>query len=291
VARPSPQTDRVVALVDLLTAHPGHAFTLAEVTRRTGVNKSTAHSMLTALTAARWLVRDPVRKTYRLGPALVGVGRAASEGFPALELARPALVALSRDAGVHALALAVADDHVTVADHVRDVRAGFMPPPAGDIPLRPPFGAVAVAWGPAELTERWLGLAPPGTRYREALAAVRSRGYAVELSVASDARLRELLAHLGDDAPLAQVVERLAGEAARGVEVLPAALEAGRTYAVSAVNAPVFDHDGRAVLVLALVGFTEPVRGDVVEALGARVARAADAVTGAIHGRRPATVR
>ena len=71
MARPSPQTDRVVALVGLLASSPDATITLAEATRRLRVNKSTCHSMLTALTEHAWLLRDPVRKTYRLGPALV----------------------------------------------------------------------------------------------------------------------------------------------------------------------------------------------------------------------------
>jgi transcriptional regulator GlxA family with amidase domain len=39
VARPSPQTERVVKVVELLAAHPDEAFSLASVTRRLGVNK------------------------------------------------------------------------------------------------------------------------------------------------------------------------------------------------------------------------------------------------------------
>jgi DNA-binding IclR family transcriptional regulator len=50
VARPSPQTNRVVALVEILAARPNEALTLADVTRRLGVNKSTCYSMLQALT-------------------------------------------------------------------------------------------------------------------------------------------------------------------------------------------------------------------------------------------------
>jgi DNA-binding IclR family transcriptional regulator len=108
VARPSPQTNRVVALVEILAARPNEALTLADVTRRLGVNKSTCYSMLQALTEVGWLLRDPFHKTYRLGPALVAVGRAASSGFPALDFVRPAMIELSRGVGSHCVALAVA---------------------------------------------------------------------------------------------------------------------------------------------------------------------------------------
>ena len=72
--RASPQTDRVVAVVELLTAHPGADFTLAELARRLGVSKPTCYPMLAALTRSGWLLRHPTRKTYRLGPALVPAG-------------------------------------------------------------------------------------------------------------------------------------------------------------------------------------------------------------------------
>ena len=118
VARPSPQTNRVVALVEILSARPNESLTLAELTRRLGVNKSTCYSMLQALTEVGWLLRDPFHKTYRLGPALVAVGRAASSGFPALDFVRPAMIELSRGVGSHCVALSVAPEHVTVVDQV-----------------------------------------------------------------------------------------------------------------------------------------------------------------------------
>ena len=48
VARPSLQTNRVVALVETLSARPNEALTQAEVTTRLGVNKSPCYSMLQA---------------------------------------------------------------------------------------------------------------------------------------------------------------------------------------------------------------------------------------------------
>ena len=91
MARTSPPTERVVATVSLLAARPDEPLSLAELTRRLGVNKSTGHAILTSLAAAGWVLRDPTRKTYRLGPALVALGRQAAASFPALDFARPAL--------------------------------------------------------------------------------------------------------------------------------------------------------------------------------------------------------
>ncbi len=282
MARPSPQTARVVQAVELRADGP---LTLADVTRRLGVNKSSCYSMLSALAEAGWLLRDPSRKTYRLGPALVNVARSAERGFPALEFSRPALEALSHELGVHAVALQVVGDHVTVVDQVRDVRAAGAPIRFGDIPLRPPFGTAVVAWSPPPVVERWLGLAPAATRarYRRALAATLERGFAVELSVAPSERVRAALRELADG-PLPEVVERLAHDLEAREDFLPAALRPSRRYVVSAINAPVFDHTGAPVLVLSLMGFASSLTGAAVMSVGARLVAVTTSLTAALRG-------
>jgi DNA-binding IclR family transcriptional regulator len=277
MARPSPQTDRVVALIEVLAARPDEALTLAEVTRRLGVNKSTCYSMLQALTDVGWLLRDPFHKTYRLGPALVAVGRAAAFGFAALEFVRPAMIELSLSVGSHCVALAVAPDHVTVVDQVRDVRAVGAPIGHGDIPLRPPFGAAVAAWSTDETAQRWLNFAPAGTqeRYASALEAVRRRGYVVELA-------EPAWTPPTDGASLSEVVERLA--LVLPPDVLPLDLDAARSYAVSAINAPVVDAERAVVLIVSLMGFPGPMTGAEVEATGGRLRNATETVSAALAG-------
>ena len=277
MARPSPQTNRVVALVEILSARPNEALTLADVTRRLGVNKSTCYSMLQALTEVGWLLRDPFHKTYRLGPALVAVGRAASSGFPALDFARPAMIELSRGVGSHCVALSVATDHVTVVDQVRDVRAVGAPIGHGYIPLRPPFGAAVAAWSRPEVAQRWLSLAPPGTsdRYAAALEVVRRRGFVVELAEPS-------WTPPTNGTSLPEVVEQLAR--LLSPDMLPTELGATRSYAVSAINAAVVDPSGMVVLIVSLMGFPGPLTGAEVEVAGGRLRSATAMVTAALAG-------
>jgi DNA-binding IclR family transcriptional regulator len=295
MARPSPQTDRVVALVELLAARPGEAFTLAEVTRRLGVNKSTCHSMLTALTQAGWLLRDPARKTYRLGPALLAVSRAAAETFPALEFAHAAMVDLSLELHVNCAALGVSIEHVAVLDQVRDLRAVGQGLRVGtSLPLHPPFGTAAIAFSDEPTVEQWLRHVGAEThvRYRAALDAVRDRGFAVEIATLPEAHLRDVVAELGDPAlELPDLVERLAQELAEREDFLPLELDTGREYAVSTINAPVFDHDGRVTLVLSLTGFADRLTGGAVESIGRRLASATAELSAALGAptRRPAT--
>ncbi|WP_139807281.1 helix-turn-helix domain-containing protein, partial [Mycobacterium avium] len=141
-ARPSPQTERVVNLFELLAADGSAGITLAEASRRLHVHKASCHSMLSELLRAGWLLRDPVRKTYHLGPALVRLGREAAARYPALVLARSVMDELAAATGAHCVAFSVSEDYSTVVDQVRSRRGGGHPMPIGtQFPHRPPYGA------------------------------------------------------------------------------------------------------------------------------------------------------
>src|SRR2546422_354077 len=64
MARPSPQTDRLISVVDLLASRPGEGLTLSDIARRLGLSPVTCHPMLASLLGAGWLVRHPTRKTW-----------------------------------------------------------------------------------------------------------------------------------------------------------------------------------------------------------------------------------
>ena len=86
MARPAPGADRSVAVLELLADHPDERFTLSEVARRCGLNKATAHALLSALTAHGILLRHPEEKRYSLGPRLIAIGDAAHRGYAELAL-------------------------------------------------------------------------------------------------------------------------------------------------------------------------------------------------------------
>jgi DNA-binding IclR family transcriptional regulator len=294
MARTSPPTDRVVATITLLAAHPDEPMTLAELTRRLGVNKSTGHAILASLGGAGWVLRDPARKTYRLGPALVALGRTAAESFPALDFARPTLSELSREFGASCAALGVGDGEITVLDQVGDPRGA----PTGfrigvSFPLRPPLGAAVLAWADDAVRDSWLALVPPDTRdyYRDALLTTHDRGFAVEIWSTPVARVRELVMLLGTDPSTDSVLDRLTDELAAHEEFLAVTLEPDAEYAVNVVNAPVFDHTGHVTLVLSLTGFGRPLRGHEVLAAGARLVAATTELTAALSPRPSRTSR
>ncbi len=284
--RTSPPTERVVATMALLAERPDAPLTLAELTRRLGVNKSTGHAILTSLAAAGWVLRDPTRKTYRLGPAMVALGQQASASFPALDFARPVLVELSREFAATCAALGVGDDAVTVLEQVADPHAAPHAFRVGaSFPLRPPLGAAVVAWASDAARADWLEHVPPDTRahYAHALAATHDRGFAVEIAATPVARVRELAGMLGDDDTAARAtLDRLADELATHEEFLAVDLLPERDYAVNVVNAPVFDHTGHVTLVLSLTGFPGTLRGADVHAAGNALLLATRRITDAL---------
>nr|MDT0666132.1 helix-turn-helix domain-containing protein [Micromonospora sp. DSM 115978] len=105
MSRPSPQTERLLDLVDLLASRPTDGFTLAEIARVVGVSKATVHPMVVALTRRGWLLRHPELRTYRLGPTLIAAGRAAAQGGTAIDAARPVARDLSVATGLPCVAL------------------------------------------------------------------------------------------------------------------------------------------------------------------------------------------
>jgi DNA-binding IclR family transcriptional regulator len=287
--RPSPQTERVVNLFEQLAGDGCRGMTLAEVSRHLSVHKASCHSMLSELLRASWLLRDPVRKTYHLGPALVRLGREAAGRYPALVLARTAMAELSASTGAHCVAFSVGDDYSTVVDQVRSHHGGGHPMPIGtQFPHRPPYGASVIAWTDRDAQERWLAALPEDVRdrYRKAIATAQQRGYAVGLHILPDLRLREL-AQLVRRAEvrstrLSQLAQELTDELIHQEEWFPVSLDPDRTYEVSHIDSPILERGSRIALMLSLVPSAKPMSGAAVTHLGAQLSSATRRLSAAL---------
>ncbi|NTY58109.1 IclR family transcriptional regulator [Mycolicibacterium sphagni] len=277
--RPSPQTERVVNLFEHLAGDGTRGITLAEVSRHLGVHKASCHSMLSELLRAGWLLRDPIRKTYHLGPALVRLGRKAAGRYPALVLARSAMAELSAATGAHCVAFSVDEDFSTVVDQIRSSHGGGHPMPIGtQIPHRPPYGASTVAWRGPDVQQRWLTTLPEDVRdrYREAIANANARGYAVGLHILPDLRLQELALVVRSaevrSTRLSQLAQALTDELIHQEEWFPVSLAPQGTYTVSHIDSPILGPDSRISLMLSLVPSAEPMSGADVIRLGEQLA-------------------
>lgn len=292
--RPSPQTERVVNLFDHLTGLGNEGMTLAEISRQLCVHKASCHSMLAELLRAGWLLRDPVRKTYHLGPALVRLGREAAGRYPALVLARSAMAELSAATGAHCVAFSVSGDHSTVVDQVRSPQGGGHPMPIGtQFPHRPPYGASIVAWSGPDTREQWLAALPEDARghYRQALAAAEQRGYAVGLHILPDLRLQELALIVRSaevrSTRLSQLTQQLTEELIRTEEWFPISLAPERTYKVSHVDSPILGPGSRVALMLSLVPSADPLSGAAVTRLGTQLQAATRRLSAALADEPP----
>ena len=288
----SPSVARVVRVVDHLAAHPGQGFGLSELARALGMSKATAHGVCTSLTDAGWLLRNPVDKTYTLGPALIAAGHAAgARQLDLVDHARPMMEELAARLGAQVVASSlVGDEMVLLATSGRPGPMWLAFTVGQRVPLAPPLGTVFLAWAGPEAVERWLDrLGPRATdedkeRLRAALGVVRRRGYALNLEAVANLNLSRALSGRDDAGALAVVVEELAHE-----EYLLQELEAGATYRLSQISAPVFGADGAVALALTVVGLPEKLSGEEIPRYGDTLLEVARRVTRSIHGREPAS--
>lgn len=293
--RPSPQTERVVNLFEQLAGTGSAGMTLAEVSRQLSVHKASCHSMLSELLRAGWLLRDPVRKTYHLGPALVRLGREAAGRYPALVLARPAMAELSAATGAHCIAFAVGADYSTAVDQIRSPHGGGHPMPIGtQFPHRPPYGASVASWSGPGTREQWLTSLPEDVRdrYRRALTAAEQRGYAVGLHILPDLRLQELALIVRSaevrSTRLSQLAQALTDELIHTEEWFPVSLDPDRSYEVSHIDSPILGPGSHIALMLSLVPSPGPMSGAVATRLGTALASVTGRLSAALTDGNPA---
>jgi DNA-binding IclR family transcriptional regulator len=89
--------DKSVALLEAVAAADA-PLSLADLVHATGVTRATAHRLAVALEAHGLLRRDADAR-FAPGLRLIGLGRAASDGWPLADAARPALEALRATTG------------------------------------------------------------------------------------------------------------------------------------------------------------------------------------------------
>jgi DNA-binding IclR family transcriptional regulator len=289
---PSPAVVRACAVLDVLSRHPTEPLSLAEVARRTRTPRATCDAVLLALAAGGYVIRSDDDLRYVLGPRGISLGAAARLANPVLRAAAAEAEDLARRTST-CVAVATRDgDETRVAD-VFD----FGPPfgirthPGQSIPLRPPFGAVFLAWDHADDIEQWLDSAELSAederrRYRDALHAVRTRGFSVTIATERRPDLVTALETL-TERPDADDARRARDELMRQMthsEYLPTGLDDGATRRVSQMSAPVFDRSGHISTAIMLLGPNYDVTSKEINALGDELMHAAHRATRAAGG-------
>lgn len=291
--RSSPPTERVVAILDFLARHPDQSFGLSELARRTELSKPTCLGIANTLADAGYLTRDDPDKTYRLGPGLISLGRAAQQSLRVGPEAREQLRRLSADFATSAALSAVVDDRITVLDLVAAPHAHLGVQAGQSYPFAPPVGLMFVLWDDLALQD-WLARQPTiplrseSERLQRVVEECRADGYLVERLTPGGQRLYGLMAGLPSDLPdeLRALLGELVSDIGERVYLRGEAGGRGR-HDISVISAPVYDHHQRQAMVVSL--HAQRALTDSEIAKWARgLLRTAEALTAQLGGSKPA---
>jgi DNA-binding IclR family transcriptional regulator len=281
--RRSNTTARVMAVLEFLAAHPTDAFGLSELARELKISKATLLTVVTTLLEGGWLLQHPTRRTYSLGPTLIGTGHAALMRFPDTRLLQPAMESVAAEWDVGCVAVGVADGQMAVLS-----RTGFADPLHGltrigvRMDFAPPFGLSLAAWYPPERFQLWIDAANPPlsdeelVSLRQAVRTAHERGFVVGADLPDDHPLDRTLREQRFEAagPDAEVLREFAGELRRvGYHLND--LNPEMHYRVNHVAAPVRSTSSIPRVALFVPMYGRSVRGDQLTRMGLSLARIA----------------
>jgi DNA-binding IclR family transcriptional regulator len=161
---------------------------LAELSRASGLNKTTTHRLLRALQSESLIDRNPATSAYSLGAGLMALGVQALASSDLRRRVRPVLRSLARETGETATLEIPFEDSMLILD---EVAGSHVLGSAGNIGTRWPIHATSTgkAWlafdesGIERLGETLKPLTTKTLTDKEALqlhlAEIRRRGYAV----------------------------------------------------------------------------------------------------------------
>ena len=269
--QPSPAVIRAAQVLRAFADQPGQALSLAQLARHCNLHRSSCQTVLLGLCTEGFVTRHDPGPTYRLGPLLIELGRAAATGRDLLAVADGELTELKGQFGVSALAGTIAGDSIVIAaaQPVPD-QFGHSVVAGSRIALRAPIGCVYVAWEDESAVQAWLDRATPPLSatnqrsLREDLETIRRRGWSATVSRADGTR----------------------GRRPRTGEATDGDLRRGRLTIVG-LSAPVFDERGKFACSIALAGFGTDVSGRKIRELGTALTAAASRVTLGIGGHAP----
>ncbi len=273
MARPSPGTQRVISILNFLANSPGKAFSLTDLISGLRMNRSTCHSLTNELVNAGYLYRTR-DKQYMLGPAAAQLGRAAHVLATPLEIALPEMNVLANKYDV--ICSAIFRDGRDVVVRERAVSASHLDWTANRElrwPLRPPFGAIFLAWSSNNDVGSWIDSLCPAPsmdehqRTREGMVFAREHGFQFVVRRVSKEVNEESTEWLFLRDPTKRPLE------------IGTSLESGQTYQLTSMGAAVFEHQGKVAFVLSLTGFSRSCTGAEINEIGTELRSACDRIT------------
>lgn len=258
----SAPTERVLDIVELLSQPGDHPMRFSDVVRELDLSQATAHAILKTLTDRGWVTRDPVGKTFSLGPALALIASRLDSARPLAKLAHDAARRLATAVDVPASVIERTGDDLVITAFEQPKGGTISASPNERIPYTAPFGVAFAAWDTPEAQQAWIQRAAADDaaltrQLTDVLTQTRERGYDIDWMTPALAQAAHALGALSDHAlpvNMRSIIDQLR------VEFTSAALSSDddprAPRPVATISAPVLGTGGRIQLVLGV----HPVR-------------------------------
>jgi len=273
----------VLDVVELLAGSGEERLRFSDVVRELGLTQATTHAILTTLCDRGWASRDPVDKTFSLGPALAVVATRVETARPLAHKARTAAMHLADEFGYATSVVERSGDSLVITAF-EDSGRQSSGAPGERIRYAPPFGVAFAAWDTENEQQAWIarGAASNDVVARhlsEVLSRTRDRGFDVDCTTPALTQAAHVMGTLPSDGlpdRVREITDQLLVEFTTiGI------LSDDRTarQAVATIAAPVFDDRGRVGMIVAVHPLQALTRRRI-DTVGRRTAQVASAING-----------
>lgn len=246
-------------VVELLARSAHARLRFSDIARELDLTQATAHAILKTLCDRGWASRDPVTKTFTLGPALAVVAARTDTARPLAHAVRAAALRLSRDVGYAGSVVERFGDSLVVTAFEGDPATQPAGIPGDRIPYAPPFGVALAAWDTEQEQRAWIRRGA-GTnvdriqRLERVLEHTRERGFDVDWTTPALAQAVQVVGTLeGHEmpTPVRHILDQLLVEFST-IGFLSDDNPGRRKQPVVTIAAPVLDDRGHSAMMLAV---------------------------------------
>jgi DNA-binding IclR family transcriptional regulator len=275
----------VLDIVELLARSTHARLRFTDIVRELELTQATAHAILKTLCDRGWASRDPVAKTFTLGPALAVVAARTDTARPLAHAARSAALRLSREVGYAGSVVERFGDSMVVTAFEGEPSTEPAGIPGDRIPYAPPFGVALAAWDGEEEKRAWIRRGAGDNadriqRLERVLEHTRERGFDVDWTTPALAQAVQAVGTLDQHempTPVRHILDQLLVEFTT-VGFLSDDNPGRRKQPVVTIAAPVFDRRGQAALMLAVHPLC-PLSARQIRLIGEKLTRETAAIT------------
>lgn len=246
-------------IVELLARSGNARLRFSDVVRELDLTQATAHAILKTLCDRGWASRDPVTKTFTLGPALAVVAARMDTARSLAHAARSAVLRLSKEVGYAGSVVERFGESLVVTAFEGEHATQPSGIPGDRIPYAPPFGVAFAAWDSEEEQRAWIRRgagdnAERAQRLERVLEHTRERGFDVDWTTPALAQAVQVVGTLDSNempTPVRHILDQLLVEFTT-IGFLSDDNPGRRRQPVVTISAPVFDHRRQVALMVAV---------------------------------------